>query len=254
MYDRVVIVDWSAASRRHAKPRADAIWLGIHEAGAAWEEYLPSRQEAEARLLALAEGRVLIGCDFPFGAPQGLAQRLTGAESAPALWHYLEARIQDGRDMANNRFAVAAGMNRALGAPVFWGCPAGVAGPDMPARKLARPETIGLPERRACERRLSGTQPFWKLYTTGSVGSQALMGMPMLARLARAGLSVWPWSTGRVTLAEVWPSLLPLPPGPEFRDQRQVRALAAAFFARPPRLTAPDCGAEGWILGPEGAV
>ena len=55
-------------------------------------------------------------------------------------------------------------------------------------------------------------QPVWKLYTTGSVGGQALTGLPLIARLARrarcvrSGPSSAP--TGRLVLAEVYPSLI----------------------------------------------
>ena len=41
------------------------------------------------------------------------------------------------------------------------------------------------------EQQVPRAQPVWKLFTTGSVGSQALMGLPLLHRLSqRAGVAV----------------------------------------------------------------
>lgn len=253
-FQRVIVVDWSAASRPHPTPRKDAIWLGIHDAHPR-QEFMPTRAAAEARLRALIaeEPATLIGFDFPLGAPSGLALRLTGTDSAPALWHWLQARIEDAPDNRNNRFQVAAGMNRALGAPAFWGRPASLDLPDLPARKLCDYDALGLPEHRACERLHPGTQPFWKLYTTGSVGSQALMGLPLIARLSRLpGVSVWPWdATGPTVLAEVWPSVLAAKvraAGDAIKDRAQVRLLAQALHSRP--LPPAPATPEGWILTP----
>lgn len=138
-FDRVIVVDWSAASRLQPVPRADSIWFGIEEAGRAWTEHLPGRRAAEARLEALTEtGRVLVGFDFPLAGPAGLAERLTGREDPTALRDWLEARIVDGADNRNNRFEVAAGMNRLLGVPAFWGVPRRWTSPIFPP---ARPAT-----------------------------------------------------------------------------------------------------------------
>ena len=255
-FDRVIVVDWSAASRLQPVPRADSIWFGIEEAGRAWTEHLPGRRAAEARLEALtATGRVLVGFDFPLAGPAGLAERLTGREDPAALRDWLDARIVDGADNRNNRFEVAAGVNRLLGAPAFWGRPATLDLADLPARKTCDYAALGLPERRRVEELWRGTQPFWKLYTTGSVGSQALVGMPVVARLARrAGVTVWPWDgSGRVVLAEVWPSILAAEvraAGDPIRDRAQVRLLARALWRMGPSvLEGAEVGAEGWILG-----
>ncbi len=93
------------------------------------------------------------------------------------------------------------------------------------------------------------------LFNPGSVGSQSLLGLPMVHRLAqRADVAVWPFDTpdAPVVLAEVYPSLLA---GPVAicanrdgipADQAQVRLLACALWrlsARgglAPLLTAPD--------------
>ncbi len=75
-----------------------------------------------------------------------------------------------------------------------------------------------LEERRLIDNWMVGAQPCWKLAYTGSVGSQALTGIPVVRALRddprwadRA--RIWPFETGlrlpedaRIVFAEVWPS------------------------------------------------
>jgi len=118
-------------------------------------------------------------------------------------------------------------------------------------------------ERRRVERRVPRAQPCWKLFTTGSVGSQALLGLPRLARLRRRygeDLAVRPFE-GRaapLVLAEIYPSLLSEAVArqtrpDEVRDAAQVRVLAQALARLPAdRLEAMlrmGDAEEGWILG-----
>lgn len=258
----VAIVDWSAASALSpARPSADAIWVGIKDGASERVEYLRSRASAEALLRNLMQtGNWLIGFDFPFAYPTGFAQRLTGRAEAQAIWDWLEARIEDAPDNRNNRFQVAAAVNRQFGGGPFWGRPASLDLPDLPARKLVDYPALGLSERRGVEQAVPSAQPVWKLYTTGSVGSQALMGLPVIARLARLpGVAVWPFEApSRVTLAEVYPSLLAPEVAAEggIKDAAQVRLLARALWhlaARDrlaPLLEVPEVAREeGWILG-----
>lgn len=271
-FDRVIVLDWSAAS----VPRrgADSIWIG--EAGAdPRPPQNPATRAEAARLLtgriaaALAAGqRLLLGADFPFGYPAGFAQALTGQAGALAVWDWLAAHVQDGPDNANNRFALAGAINARLpGTGPFWGCPVRIRVPHLPARgRDCRGH--GLPDRRLVETLEPRAQPVWKLYTTGSVGSQAILGIPVLARLraAFAGqIAVWPFEppTAPVVLAEVWPTLIA---GPVARaqarypckDAAQVDLLAQALLGAlaggaaalfdppaPPGVLAE----EGWILG-----
>jgi molybdopterin-guanine dinucleotide biosynthesis adapter protein len=287
MFDRVIIADWSAAAMPSPpRPSADAIWLGLADSAGVACEYHRTRASAEARLAgeiqrARAQGqRLLVGCDFPFGYPLGFAPRLLGEAGAQAgaeaaqIWDYLAAHIQDGPDNANNRFDLANAINARLapasgGFGPFWGRPQNKALPHLPARKQVDYTALALPERRAIERAIPSAQPVWKLYTTGSVGGQALMGLPMVARLRRiGGVVVWPFEPcagADIVLAEVYPSILAPAvttamarhgPG-AIKDQYQVMLLARALRAQGPeqwaRLLAPpphpDAGAEGWILG-----
>lgn len=212
---------------------------------------------------------MLIGFDFPFGWPQGAAAALSLAEPGwRGIWTHLAGAVADQPDNRNNRFEVAAALNRRLPRPQFWGRPVGLALDGLPARKPADPP---LPERRAVERHVPRAQPAWKLYTTGSVGGQCLTGLPRLEALrAELGAVVWPFETGfappeaDLVLAEVYPSLVPIPDGPEPKDARQVDATALrlraacrsgemADWLTAPTLTAAERAAataeEGWILG-----
>ena len=254
-FDRVVIVDWSAASTRMpARPRADAIWIGISDAEGDREPlYCRSRTEAMAVLETLCEEalaageRLLIGFDFPLGYPRGFAEALTGRAEALALWEWLARQIEDRDDNANNRFAIAADLNRRFpGIGPFWGCPAGQDLPDLPERGTLR-HGHGLPERRLVEERIPRAQPVWKLFTTGSVGSQALLGIARLHALRKRfgdALTVWPFENldAPITLAEIYPSLIDgavnrvLARDPDaIKDAVQVRLLAATLRAHAPR-------------------
>lgn len=264
-FTHVAVVDWSAASSPSpARPSADAIWIGVQGPEGAAETYHRTRAAAETALrdLLARPGRWLIGFDFPMGYPQGFAERLTGTAGAAAVWHWLAARIEDAPDNRNNRFQLAAAINRQLGGGPFWGRPAGLDLPDLPSRRLIDPAALGLADRRAVERLVPRAQPVWKLYTTGSVGSQALMGLPVITRLAALpGVSVWPFQPdARVVLAEVYPSLLGarVAAEPGIKDAAQVRLLARALWqlaqagTLAPLLAAPPATArsdEGWILG-----
>ncbi len=263
-FDRVIVVDWSGrATRSPARDSKDAIWIGLCD-GAESQTYHRSRTDAEAFLRArLAEGgRQLVGFDFPMGYPQGLARRLTGRDEARALHRWLADRIIDAPDNANNRFDVAAGINQALGGPgPFWGCPKARPRPGLPSLKTVDYGALGIAEKRRVERENPPAKPVWQLLGAGSVGSQALLGIPVVHRLASAfKASVWPFDLpGALTLAEVYPSLLapwvtraadPIP------DRAQVRLLARALWSliRRDRLTpllqVPQIAAEeGWILG-----
>lgn len=269
-FDRIIVVDWSAsASPSSATPKPDAIWIAVHAEGATSCTYHRTRADAVAFLEtqfddALATGaRVLAGFDFPFGYPDGFAQALTGTDDPLAVWAELAARVTDGADNANNRFEVARAINQQFdGVGPFWGCPAALEDVDLPAKGTAR-HGHGMAERRKVEECIRSAQPCWKLYTTGSVGSQGLLGMARLHGLRLrygAALSVSPFQPPdtSIVLAEVYPSLLSaevamLQEPDEIKDRAQVRVLAEALAG----LSADQLHAmlrkgdpvEGWILG-----
>jgi hypothetical protein len=199
-----------------------------------------------------------------------------------AVWGYLEGRISDNDRSVSNRFDVAASINQQLGrhAP-FWGRPENLMLP-LPFRKevvYRAPEPGGLSDWRQAEQQLQRfkTRPrsVWKLAGAGAVGSQSLVGIPVVARLRDYGTlrhvsRIWPFKvhvpdvpagSPAVVHAEIWPTIVPFADEPGIcRDEQQVRAVVrhwrgqdraghlANLFA-----AAPDNDAvlreEGWVLG-----
>ena len=290
LFDSYVVVDWSAAS----VPRQgrDSIWVCRRdgEDGGEIVANLPTRHAARSFLAeqiaqAVAAGRrMLVSFDFPFGYPAGFAARLGLAGSAwRAVWDEIALRIADGPDNRNNRFAVGAEFNRRVSnrAFPFWGCPAGRDDIYLGARHPGAYDD-GLDERRLIDGRryMPGAQPCWKLAYAGSVGGQALTGIPVVRALRddprwRGCAAIWPFETGleapsgaSVVFAEVYPSLwgrrLALPPG-EIKDRAQVTTVARDFarrdsagdlahlFAGDPGLSQAERrrieGEEAWALG-----
>jgi precorrin-8X/cobalt-precorrin-8 methylmutase len=188
----------------------------------------------------------------------------------------LSELVDDDHRNRNNRWAVAAQLNRRLGSPHFWGTPRTRADEWL---TVTRP-VEELPRWRTVEQRLrdGGRYPFsaWQLYGAGSVGSQALTGIPVVQRLRRHPAlrdrsAVWPFETGLgmenradvvfadVVFAEVWPSAIPFDHiDHPVKDARQVIALAEHLATTPlatPTLTAAELAVvlaeEGWVLGVE---
>lgn len=289
MFDRFVIVDWSARSVPCSGK--DSVWVAVMDACGVLETSNPSTRGAAEALIrdvlyrAVVGGeRVLVGFDFPYGYPDGFAGAL-GLVGPPwrATWDCIAGEIRDDRHTnRNDRFEVAARLNERLPAHVFWGRPATEPLTGISARRdrvvYGHGRAGSAPaEWRRVEAALRADgrhpQPAWKLYGNGSVGGQALVGIPVLARLcddpSLSSVSmVWPFEgdvpellvgRGAVVHAEVWPSMIPinLVPG-RIKDEVQVASLAAAYreldqtgtlaqaFAAAPASATIE---EGWILG-----
>ncbi|GAQ85358.1 hypothetical protein KFL_002310140 [Klebsormidium nitens] len=168
------------------------------------------------------------------------------------VWQYLHQHVVDEDNNSNNRFEVAARLNELVsGSPYpFWGCPPSRASPFLcPKKQLPLPSSPVFPEKRAAESRCTA-QTTWKLYTTGAVGSQTLLGIPRVFNIRhhpdlRDCTRVWPFETGlrppgestghsgpSIVMAEAYPSLVPpVCVGKEPKDAGQVRALASHFAA-----------------------
>ncbi len=198
---------------------------------------------------------MLAGFDFSFGYPAGFATAI-GARTWIDVWREIGRRVIDHDDNSNNRFEAAAAWNREISgrASPFWGCPASAGCAHLSARKTPLPD--GISEFRACDRRVPGIQPPWKLYTTGSVGSQMLTGIPRLLRLRERTprSAVWPfedWRGEQVVFAEIYPSMLALPPRAA-RPKDKAQVLAAVRWMRGLDEAAFNIAAhsvEGAILG-----
>jgi len=290
LFDAYLMVDWSA----NASPKtgADSIWYAEYRregrrlarsALANPPTRAAATAEITARIAALAKAgrRVLAGFHFPFGFPAGTARKL-GLAGIPwqAIWRLLADSIEDADSNANNRFEVGARLNERMSGAAFpfWGHP-----PRRSLRHLGprkpRPHRPGEPaERRLCDDRAPRAQPVWKLAYAGSVGSQALTGIPRVRQIRNdlrlAGSSrIWPFETGladdpdaQVVLAEVYPSLFATDPLDGLpKDAGQVTATARGLGDRDTdgglaRLLAGDPGLsvdertaveseEAWILG-----
>jgi hypothetical protein len=296
LFNAYVIIDWSAA----AKPStgADSVWIGVMKRDVrfrlTFESYNPpTRAEAEKRLAAILDDfkkrgeRALLGFDFPLGFPRGFADalKLPGEQPWSAVWDQLAKMVKDKADNTNNRFGVGSEINRRLtGGPFpFWGCPPKDALTTLQPKRTRAHGPDDLPEFRHADLAAKGAASIWKLYYNGSVGGQALLGIPAVRRLKQArgeAVKVWPFETGFKTLAEadladvaavvaeVYPSLYKAQPQPgEVKDLAQVRA-TAEHFARldeagklgaafgPGKAAAADVVLdaeleEGWILGVE---
>jgi hypothetical protein len=263
LFDEYVFVDWSAANRPTGPtPRADAIWIGSLGADGAREDYRPTRIEAHAYVRDLlvqhlgSGRRVLVGFDFPYGYPRGLASALAlGGLHRPwrEVWNIVGDLFQDSPANASNRFGVAHALNHMAGGGPgpFWGCPPSRATARLTSRRdghfaFPLPVRGGPLERLRTTERGIAVQEAWKLLGAGSVVSQAITGIPYVRRLrddpalAPASL-VWPFETGFardprpdgpcIVHAEIWPGIVAADllaaaeAAGEIRDRAQVRLM-----------------------------
>ncbi len=306
LFDAYVFVDWSSRNAPGPPhPAPDSVWVAeMCPPNEVKASYHRTRSDVYAHLLEVlssyvrAKLRVLVGFDFPYGYPAGFCQCLS-ADSLQQpwrrTWEHLSNMVEDDDSNNSNRFEIASRVNREVGGNrggPFWNCPTNQASkwlrshaPTFPfitltGRKLER--------LRVTEMRIHGVQEVWKLYGPGSVGSQALVGIPRVKSLRTAlplveHSRVWPFETGfspRPSLpvgpfilhAEMWPGIVNqdvttvMMAQPNLvRDQAQVRCMcnwAASLdrqdalgesFDTPHNLTDLELQRcieeEGWILG-----
>lgn len=292
LFQAYVMVDWSAASK--PTTGADSIWIGVLKRNVRFQMTFeafnpPTRKEAEALLektlqdLAKKGERTLLGFDFPLGFPAGTAAALKLKEPAwAAMLTFVANEVKDKPDNTNNRFQVGAKMNRLMTGEAFpfWGCPAK---DEQTTLKTKRPRDHGegdLPELRAADAAIKGPQPIWKLFYQGSVGGQALTGLPVVKRLKDARgdrAKIWPFETEwralkpddldgvELVMAEIYPSITGAKgTAATVKDAAQVQAIAEYFSsldeagklanlfgakAGQEPLIAQVEAEEGWILG-----
>lgn len=291
LFNAYVMVGWSAGS----KPATgkDSVWIGVLKPDARFrlqfEAHNPATRDEAMALLTKIVGdlnrlrqRVLIGFAFALGYPEGTAAALKlKSPDWRGLWDFLGSRVSDKPNNINSRFNDAAQMNRIMTDQPwpFWGCPARDAQRTLTATKPVY-DPAGLPPlHRRTEAGLK-TKPLWQLYGAGTVGGEAILGIPR-ARALLAGLGddakVWPFQTGwkalteadvadlKALIAEVHPGLVETKvEAGEVADRAKVRSLAEHFarlddagklgaaFAQTkggPGDIAPVETEEGWILG-----
>ena len=298
LFNAYVMVDWSASTA--PKLGKDSIWIGVLKRDIRFRPTFeafnpPTRQAAEQQLrevmadLRRRGDRALVGFDFALGYPAGSAAMLQTREPGWAgVWAFLAANVVDKADNTNNRFAVAAKMNRLMTDQPwpFWGAPAKDAQRWLTTTKPEPPADFPLATLREGERATqgpgrAGAKSVWQLMGAGAVGGQAIVGVPAVKRFVEAlgdKAAVWPFSTGwreitpgdvanlEALVVEVYPALVPASPEPgEIADRAQMRTLCEHFArldeqGRLGPLFAPPKGAapalieivereEGWILG-----
>jgi precorrin-8X/cobalt-precorrin-8 methylmutase len=228
LFDRYVMVDWSAAS----SPRLgrDSIWIAQRtpDNRATAPVNISTRAAAMAALTDLVmttgDERVLIGFDFTFGYPTGTADLITSGEPGATwadVWRWMAEHISDDENNRNDRFDVAAQLNADIehrtGVAPLWGYPgrertdalsrtrpAIWGGDDVADRRRAAAPGFGAREFRIAEQRVRarGHRPFpaWQLAYPGSVGSQMMLGMHHLERWRHDArldgrVRVWPFDT-----------------------------------------------------------
>jgi len=259
------MVTWSAASKPTSG--ADSIWIGVMKRNVrfqmAFEAHNPAtRAEAEklidAQLAELSRKseRALVGVDFPLGFPRGAAAALK-LDGAPwrAMLDFIAKEVKDKPDNTNNRFQVGAKMNRLMTGEAFpfWGAPARDTQTMLSAKRVRDHAEGDLPEFRLSEEAGKAGSSIWKLYYQGSVGGQALTGMPVVKRLhEKRAAKIWPFETGwrpltpadlegvEALFAEVSTAAI----APKAKDEAQVRALCEHFNAR------DEKGQLGAVFGP----
>ncbi|MEL7117648.1 MAG: precorrin-8X methylmutase, partial [Pseudomonadota bacterium] len=201
-----------------------------------------TRQDAMSRLAhrikaaSIAGDRLLLGFDFPFGYPAGLARSIAKDGDWRTIWNWIATHIEDGPANANYRFDVAAELNGYFETDgPFWG---NGLKRDIPGLPRKKPKGWGetLPANlRACDAGAKAAQEVWKLSGVGSVGGQALMGIAALEQLRQeTEAQIWPFEIlgegARHVIAEVFPSLVPMHfPPDRVRDAVQVETLARAL-------------------------
>jgi precorrin-8X/cobalt-precorrin-8 methylmutase len=313
LFDAYIMVDWSGSDRRRTR-KQDCIWIayGPSTADAPTTVSPSSRTEAEHLIRAKLESmvpnkrRVLLCADFGYGYPAGFVSLLTKSDSGElppwrVVWQYLSSHVQDdlgtkpGKKPTNrsNRFEVASAINVSVSGPgspgPFW-ClfePGSYA--CVPQKRPAQPFVCGsgsVAPLRMTDRRAKSDSPF-RLFGTGSVGSQVLTGIPRLQSIrfdpqfARCS-AIWPFETGwapstgtwldpelRILHAEIYPSVR-APLKDTIKDRGQVRAmwhwardldrrnLLMKEFTIPPGIGSESTEdyiirrEEGWILGCSG--
>ncbi len=297
LFDSYIVLTWSAAS----KPATgeDSIWIGAQTPDARMKLTFrsfnpPTRAKAVEELddllaRCLKRGdRVLLGVEFPLGLPTGSAEALKlKGDPWRALRDFLKREMKEKPDNSNNRFALAARMNRLMseGPFPFWGCSKKDELTTLSVKKSRDHSETDIPEYRLVEQAIGASgkprpQPVWKIAYAGAVGGQMMTGIPAVERLRDKipALKIWPFEIPlgkldaaaledvRVVVAEISPLSHTTPKGAsETRNETEVRSLSewlaerdasgklAGLFAADASLTLAQKAnveqEEGWILG-----
>lgn len=252
LYDRYLIVDWSAANAPNTGK--DSIWIALsYGTELQWVRNLPTRLEAitlvrQVIVEAVAQGkRLFAGFDFAFGYPAGAALRIAGQANWAAIWEKMAAHIADNEHNETNTYEMAGRLNldhfEGLGGGPFWGHPHQHAG-RYPGLEPTKPKHAfgSLAEFRHAERAHKGAKSLWQMAGAGVVAAQSMTGIKHLQSLRvddvlKAHIAIWPFETKfaddlskPITIAEIYPSIFEINVSDDdVKDAVQVRTVAAAF-------------------------
>ncbi|ESQ76848.1 hypothetical protein [Asticcacaulis sp. AC402] len=293
LFGAYVIVDYSAAEGK--KTGESSVWIGVMKRDVrfrlSYEAYNPATRAEAQTLLRTILGdlhkrgdRIFLGFAFPLGLVRGTTGGLQ-LNGWKGLWDFLAKNIVDKADNSNNRFQVAAKINRLITdeAWPFWGAPKNASQKWLSTLK---PASFGdFPEFRLTEDALTGKikktalpKSLWQMHGAGVAGGVAMLGIVAVRSLLETlgdKARLWPFQAGfgtpeldgvNTVIAEVYP---PMFEGDaqsgEVKDAAAVRITAAALaelddkgqldalFGAPKGLSEADAAAaaaeEGWILG-----
>lgn len=294
LFDSYFVATWSAASKPNQGN--DSIWIAAETPDARMKLQKMSvnpdtRSKAGEQLIAAISrlmkrgDRVFLGLGFPLGFPAGTAEKL-GIRSNDApdwqrLQEFVAREMKDKADNTNNRFALAARMNRLMsdGPFPFWGCQKKDELTTLPVKKSREHSAEDIAEFRVTEAvKPTSSSSVWKLSYGSATGGLALTGIPLIARLREAfgeTMALWPFETGfsdlshhpaQLIVAEVNPETISRTiPSSNHKSQKVTESLAESIaqldskgvlvgdFDQPGRVLSPDklekALQEGWILG-----
>lgn len=253
-----------------------------------------TRSSAIKHVLAFLENevagnrRVLLGLDFAFGYPKGFAKRILDKPLTGTISGLLRSEFQigdlehshDDEEASKQRFRVARTLNERLGLKgPFWSVNDGEVcekkGDPYPKGRRESEDrwpndTFQFERLRVTDKRAPGAQSVWKVSGPGSVGSQALLGLPWLEVLHEKLQTkrncdgkpcrsvIWPRTPEvprhrqgpLVVIVEIYPSLITRGIGDTIPDRAQVMENARAFELLDARGQLEDLFDLNSILGP----
>jgi len=183
-FSKVIAVDWSGA----AAGGHETIWVAeVVDRTLTSLENGRSRDQVIDRLIELAQvdPNFVVGLDFAFALPRWFSDQ-RGFASVGELWDLISREGEQWLQACE---------------PPFWGRP-GRKKPPLPEEYRGTELDVG-------RRAMAQAKSVFQIGGAGAVGTGSLRGMPHLARLRRAGFSIWPFDTpARPLVVEIYPRVL----------------------------------------------
>ncbi len=289
MFDNYLMVDWSASMDLN-NTGENSIWLAWVKKNEQIKFFNPrNRSEALEEITELlnVSGRTIVGFDFPFGYPADSYSNF-GFDNWCKLWEFIHDEIMD-EGNERNRFEVAGKINNTCFGNLFennnehhgpfWGHPnpnnnrfEGLPFNTQEYYNINLKADKTLPEQfRTIEKLTKGAKSVWQLYGSGSVGSQVLLGIPVVNILRKNfNCAIWPFESiddrNKHVIVEIYPSIWKSKEEDKrnlglVKDAGQVKTVVEQIFCHDrddslqDLFNAPNSYGEnitekeGWILG-----